>query len=169
MQRFFRGQVGERWVAKGCGKVSGARRGLAIQSGGLHTTATLCPARGVTEPREGMTTWCSGSRTEPHSPFCPHHLKSYQGCGPVGSTTKNEGESNLRGKWLLLAATCGFLQQRPTPAAKPTWLFGEKYAQIKLLNSCRWWTEPWCLRCQHLQLCQSPFSLLTVSRGEWGF
>lgn len=89
-------------------------------------------SHGVTEPREVLTMWCGGSRTESRYPCCPHHLP-----------TKNQGESNLRGHhdlvvredfWLLSAAFC----KRPTPAAKPTWLFGEKSAHIKLLNNCRW-------------------------------
>ena len=75
----------------------------------------LCLAHGVTKPREVVTMWCSGSRTESCYPCCPHRLKSYQGRGPVGSTTKNQGQSNPRGQnelavsdnfWLLPVPFC---------------------------------------------------------------
>lgn len=126
MQRFLRGQVGECWVAKDYGKVSAVRRGSANQFGGFtHSHIALPNSWGVTELREAMTMWYSSSRKKSRSPCCLHHLKSYQGCGSVGNTTKNRGQSNLRGQlgisvndffWLLPVAFCNRdLHQLPNP------------------------------------------------------
>lgn len=105
-------------MAKGCEKVSPARRVSANQFSGHFSCV-------VTKPREAMTVWCNDSRIGVPYPCYLHHLKSYQGCGQVGNTTKNQGQSNLRGQseltvndffWLLPVAFCNTdLQQLPNP------------------------------------------------------